>query len=1051
LARNSRDGNLTKLSDQEEDGCYTITYDGVDRRIELEKPSGSKLVHDLDDAGNVEFIMEMGEINGNYVNHKRKRLLYDERNRLFREKTLYFYLDDEGVKYDITTGAHNGYTKTQYGLNKANEVVKIRDDEDRCIDIEFDNAGREVKRTSPVVDGFSINNRNYIEFEYDDADNITKETKHEWGHNRFGQAEEAVYTTDNEYDSLYRLEQTVNDPGGENQTWTYEYDSLGNKIKEQNPNNVGTLLKYDTLGKMTEFSFGYDSDFNEGVLDPTHNPDGLITTKTGYDASGNVLYQEDDNENRTEYLYDNINRKTRISYADGTYENLEYRLDNLLTKLSAYNASENMLFEVDTTYINKLKDMDEVSFGTGTSFSGVYKTDYDYDGIGRVDEITTENKNPFDSQVPIKTEIIRDYDSMDNIFSEEQSVYKYDPGIAEYEQISYEIVDLEYNGLKSRIRVLLDGYDVSYEYDELDRIRTINGNSSFGIGQQNREYAGPGGRITSVDYTNGAKTQVFTTGYDSLGRLSSLKHRDSGGGVICNFGYGYNITDCRLFETKGHYTDEDQGYIYDDADRLKEYNKGHYNPSTGVIDNPIDTESFGLDGVSNFITHDGNTNVVNDLNAYTTSFDGSVSLDYDERGNTTEYGDYDLIYDVFGRVVGVENPGTMEAVYAYDGFGRRLMKKKNSDYVFYVMEGDRVIQENEEGSVKNFVWGAGIDELVGFETSGSSYHAHLDALWSVIALTDEDGDLVERYDYDPYGTCEATDMDEGGLVGNPYLFTGRRLEEESGLYYYRARHYSSVMGRFLSRDPIGVWGDAGNFGNAYGYAGNNPLLNIDPLGLEETAITIGHLTIKAQSDDSLRKTMGDLNILMSGKAAYGPEINPLYKTGFDLVKGAIEGKTNKDGVFCETVINVNRTGQNSSTDAFNNTDACKERYRDDNSYVGPGKGSGSRINYCVYDEKASVYECDWNNENVSGGPGKHGEDTVSRPPFIALAHELAHAEDFRNGTAGWSNEEKEKYAIGLENKVRKEHGLKKRVTKKEAKKIMEVDKNKDEEKNKQSN
>ena len=41
------------------------------------------------------------------------------------------------------------------------------------------------------------------------------------------------------------------------------------------------------------------------------------------------------------------------------------------------------------------------------------------------------------------------------------------------------------------------------------------------------------------------------------------------------------------------------------------------------------------------------------------------------------------------------------------------------------------------------------------------------------------------------------------MAGNPYMFTGRRLDAESRLYYYRARHYSPLLGRFMQTDPIG--------------------------------------------------------------------------------------------------------------------------------------------------------------------------------------------------------------------------------------------------------
>ena len=62
----------------------------------------------------------------------------------------------------------------------------------------------------------------------------------------------------------------------------------------------------------------------------------------------------------------------------------------------------------------------------------------------------------------------------------------------------------------------------------------------------------------------------------------------------------------------------------------------------------------------------------------------------------------------------------------------------------------------------------------------------------------------------------------------PYSFTGREWDSETGLYFYRARYYDPEAGRFISRDPIGFTG--GDM-NLYGYVGNNPLNAIDPMGL----------------------------------------------------------------------------------------------------------------------------------------------------------------------------------------------------------------------------
>ena len=88
---------------------------------------------------------------------------------------------------------------------------------------------------------------------------------------------------------------------------------------------------------------------------------------------------------------------------------------------------------------------------------------------------------------------------------------------------------------------------------------------------------------------------------------------------------------------------------------------------------------------------------------------------------------------------------------------------------------------------------------------------------------DKSGQVAGSYAYDVFGSLRF----KSGGAGNNYLFTGRPLDDETGLYYYRNRYYNPVIGRFVTKDPIGLNGGA----NRYVYVSNNPVNYIDPLGL----------------------------------------------------------------------------------------------------------------------------------------------------------------------------------------------------------------------------
>ena len=105
---------------------------------------------------------------------------------------------------------------------------------------------------------------------------------------------------------------------------------------------------------------------------------------------------------------------------------------------------------------------------------------------------------------------------------------------------------------------------------------------------------------------------------------------------------------------------------------------------------------------------------------------------------------------------------------------------------------------------------------------GTLYY-HQDGLGSVTDLTDSTGAAAKSYAYDAYGNI----LESPGTVDQPYTYTGREFDPESGLYYYRARYFDAGTGRFLQKDPLRFI----NGTNLYVYTMNNPTNFADALGL----------------------------------------------------------------------------------------------------------------------------------------------------------------------------------------------------------------------------
>lgn len=119
---------------------------------------------------------------------------------------------------------------------------------------------------------------------------------------------------------------------------------------------------------------------------------------------------------------------------------------------------------------------------------------------------------------------------------------------------------------------------------------------------------------------------------------------------------------------------------------------------------------------------------------------------------------------------------------------------------------------------------------------------HADGLGSITELTDTAGTVAQRYTYSSFGKIESQ-LDPTFI--QPYTFTAREFDPETGLYYYRARYYDPSTGRFNTEDPL----FAGRpfptinpeLSHLHVYVANNPVRFADPLGL----LTAGQVRIIA--------------------------------------------------------------------------------------------------------------------------------------------------------------------------------------------------------------
>ena len=370
----------------------------------------------------------------------------------------------------------------------------------------------------------------------------------------------------------------------------------------------------------------------------------------------------------------------------------------------------------------------------------------------------------------------------------------------------------------------------TFTYDELNRVTTIT-QSGNGVAEKRVDMAyDPASQMTSLTrYSDLAGTQLVADSsyeYDDFGRLINLT--DSQGNVtLAAYNWVYDEAN-RI--TSFISPDGTANYDYDDLDQIVGADYDYQeNESYSYDDNGNRTNSGYVTGVNNQLLSDG---------TYNYEYDGEgnrVKRTEIATGEVTEYE-----WDYRNRLIGVvvtDSSGNVikEVEYTYDVFNRRIAKSVDADgdgigeaiVERFVHDEDHIaLTFDGDGNVsERLLHGAEIDQILAQENVGGEVNwALADHQGSIRFVLDSVGNIVNQITYDAFGNVT---LESDSSVEFRFGYTGRELDEETGLDYYGSRYRDGAVGRFIGEDPIGF--SAGDV-NLSRYVFNSPLNYTDSNG-----------------------------------------------------------------------------------------------------------------------------------------------------------------------------------------------------------------------------
>src|SRR4030095_8588375 len=253
------------------------------------------------------------------------------------------------------------------------------------------------------------------------------------------------------------------------------------------------------------------------------------------------------------------------------------------------------------------------------------------------------------------------------------------------------------------------------------------------------------------------------------------------------------------------------------------------NSASGVLNDYTYNESD--DRITKKINQQSTQNYQYDQGHRLISTNG-VHLNYSQNGDVSHKGIFQYQSDGLGKIVKISANNDILFELKFDAFGRiSKIREKNQPEKSYIYFGAFADQVNENGVVSKHITSApGTGIPLAYHISGNSYYPVIDGRYNLIALMDANGNIVETYRYETFGTphifnSSGTEISTSQFGVEP-IFGGQKYYSSIGLYVSKSRLLDPFLGVYLSPDPAGHYDSS----SPYVYCAQNPVDNIDPDG-----------------------------------------------------------------------------------------------------------------------------------------------------------------------------------------------------------------------------